>query len=339
MRVAYFPGAGQPIAIKEVPVPKPGIGDVLLKVGRCGICGSDISMTSGSPFDYPVGCLLGHEYSGVVVELGPGIERLRVGDRVTSMPVSGCGHCPPCLEGRPLFCANLRPLAGGFGDFIVVAERTAIVLPKSLSLADGALVEPMACGRHALHMAGFAEGQRLLVLGAGTMALAMVFWARLKGAAEIRVLSRSAHRRDIALAMGADSYHSSEADDPAELSRLRASQPDVVAECVGKPTMLTEAVDIVRRSGTVISMGMCVSPEPLVAARCSFKEARLIFPLGYTVHDFEMTARAFDTGTVDPEWMVSETISLDALPKTIEQMRAGAVSLKILVDPSLRSET
>jgi threonine dehydrogenase-like Zn-dependent dehydrogenase len=337
MRVAFFAGAGQPIAIRQVAEPRPGIGEVLLKIGRCGICGSDISMTAGGPFDYPAGCTMGHEYAGEVVELGAGIERLRVGDHVACVPTGGCGECPACRQGRPLFCVDMRPLAAGFADFIAVPERSAVVLPESLSMADGALVEPMACGRRALHLAGFSEGQRLLVLGGGTMALSMIFWARLLGAAEIRVLSRSAHRREIVLAMGADTYHSSDTDDPEQWSRARAGQPDVVAECVGKTDMLGEAIDLVRLGGTVISMGMCTLPEPLVAARCSFKEVKLVFPLGYSVGDFEMTARAFDADDVDPSLMVSETIALEALPDTLERLRAGSKSLKVLVDPSLHA--
>ena len=335
MRVAFFPGAGQPIAIKQVPEPRPGVGDVLIKIARCGICGSDISMTSGGPFDYPLGCTLGHEYAGEVVEIGAGVDRLRVGDRVACLPAVACGECPACHEGRLFFCTRVRPLAAGFADFIAIPERSAIMLPRSLSLADGALVEPMACGRRALHLAGFTEGQRLLVLGAGAIALSMIFWARRMGAIEIRVASRSAHRREVVLAMGADSYHSSDIDGPEEWSRARASQPDVVAECVGKTAMLNEAIDLVRPSGTVISMGMCMLPEPLVAARCSFKEVRLVFPLAYSVNDFEMTARAFDADNVNPAFMVSETIALEALPDAFERLRAGTKSLKIQVDPSL----
>lgn len=334
MRVAVYPGAGRPIVIEERPMPKPGPGDVLVRIARCGICGSDVSMTSGSRYDYPARCDLGHEYAGEVFELGAKVERLRIGDRVACLPVVGCGACPACFDRRPHFCGKMRGFSGGFGDFITVAESVAYALPASLSVADGAFVEPMACGRRALNLAHFRPGQTLLVLGGGTVALAMIFWARLMGAAEIRVASRSAQRREVVMAFGADSYHSFEADDPEEWIRAQASPPDMVAECVGKVDMLDQAIDLVRMSGTVISMGMCMAPEPLVAARCAFKEVSLVFPIAFTIDDFEATVRAFDADKIHPETMVSEIIALDELPAMIDRMRSGTRTLKIHVDPS-----
>jgi threonine dehydrogenase-like Zn-dependent dehydrogenase len=334
VRVAIYRGADLPVSIEEMPMPRPGEGQLLVKVGRCGICGSDISMTSGGAFDYALGCPLGHEYAGEVVELGRGVERLKLGDRVACIPNAGCGRCESCHAGRPIFCVEVKPQLGGFGEFVAVAESTALALPASLSLADGALVEPMACGRHALRLAGFGAGSRLLVLGAGAMALSIIYWARLQGAAEIIVASRSAHRRETVIAMGADSFHSFEEDDPAVFSAMTNPAPEFVAECIGKPDALQQSIGFVRGGGTVISMGMCMQGEPIIPALCAFKEVRLVFPLAYTIDDFEETARTFDAGNVDIGLMVSETVGLDELPEAFAGLRAGSRALKVHVDPT-----
>jgi (R,R)-butanediol dehydrogenase/meso-butanediol dehydrogenase/diacetyl reductase len=291
-------------------------------------------MTSGSAFDYPLGQHIGHEAAGEVVAVGREVSGLRVGDRVACMPAAGCGHCDLCREGRPILCSQ-RQSGGGFADYMTPAVHGVTKLPDGLSLADGALVEPIACGLHALRQAGLHGGERVLVLGAGAMALALVFWARRLGAGRIVVASRSARRADAALAFGADAVVAFDPDDPGAVARALGGPPDIVAECVGKPGMLNRAVAEARVGGTVISMGMCAQHEPLIPAGCTFKEVRLVFPLAYSLAEFEETARALDAAAFDPQLMVSEVVALDDVPATIESLRAGRAALKIQVDPSL----
>lgn len=333
MRVAVHIGGDCPVEIHEVPDPRPQAGEVVIEVGRCGICGSDIAMTSGSPFDYGHGRHLGHEYAGTVIELGEDVAGLAIGDRVAGLPQAGCGQCGSCRRGRPIFCAAVRPLFGGFGDYVALPASAAIRLPQSLSLADGALIEPIACGLRALRLGGMQASDRVLVLGAGSMAMAIVYWARRLGAGSITVASRSAHRREAALAMGADRFHSFEEDDPRALEKALAGGADVVAECIGKPGALDQALAHVRIGGTVVVMGMCMQPETLVPIRCTFREVRLVFPLAYSIEEFEATARAFDGDGVRPETIVSDVIALDRLPAVLEELRGGARMLKVQVDP------
>lgn len=337
MRVAIFNGAGRPITIERVPDPEPGPQELVLKICRCGICGSDISMTSGGPMTYATG-RFGHEYAGEVVEVGCEVKNVRVGDRIASPPAAACGNCEGCREGNPLLCNSVRALCDGFGEYATIPAKSAVLLPQSLSFADGALVEPMACGLHGLRLAQMRGKERVLVLGGGSMALAVIYWARRLGAAKIVVVARSAHRRDIALAMGADAVLGGDAEDPRILIDALGGRPDIVAECIGKEGILNKAIDQVRPQGTVICMGMCMHGETLVAAHCACKELRLLFPHGYTIAEFVETARAFDSSFVRPELMVSDVIALQNLPSTIEALRAGKKkSLKIQVDPSLES--
>src|ERR1044072_4651654 len=132
MRSAVFVGSGKGLAIEQRPVPAPGPGQALIRVERCGICGSDIHMTSGSRFDWPAGTALAHEYAGVVVETGPGAGSLRAGDRVTALPMSACGRCVHCDEDSPLHCSGLRSMAGGYSEYTLIDARMALRLPETL---------------------------------------------------------------------------------------------------------------------------------------------------------------------------------------------------------------
>lgn len=335
MRAAMFNGPDRPITIEDVPEPQPGPGELIVRVGRCGLCGSDIAMTAGGPAYLPLG-RFGHEWAGEVVGAGRDVQNFRPGARVASLPVAPCGTCEGCKTGNPLFCETRGYLVGGFGEFMVIPEEAAVPLPDSLSFANAALVEPMSCGLHALNLAQMEKGARVLVIGAGAMALSVVYWARNLGAARIAVLSRSGHRSEVARLMGADAVLGLGQEDQSRIPEVLGGLPDIVAECVGKEGMLNLASTHVGPRGTVMSMGMWQHGDAVVPALMGHKEARILFPRGYTVDEFKATARAFASGTLDPQVMVSDTISLEALPGVIDELHAGTrKGLKILVDPEL----
>jgi threonine dehydrogenase-like Zn-dependent dehydrogenase len=336
MRAALFNGPDQPITVENLADPRPGPGELLVKVCRCGICGSDVSMTGEGPLKLPLG-RFGHEYAGEVIEVGAEVATFRPGDRINALPVAPCGACEGCQTGNPLYCTQSGYLVGGFGEYMVIPPAAARRLPQSLSFADGALIEPMACGLHALRLARMARGARVLVIGAGSMALSVTYWARLLGAGNIAVLSRSEHRRDIAMTLGADAVLTFGGEDQARIGEVLGGPPDIVAECVGKVGMLDLATQHVRRQGAVLSLGMCGYDDRVVPARCTAKEIQLLFPHAYTVDEIEETARAFDDGRVRPDLMVSDVISLEQLPATLLALRTGEQkSLKVHVDPALR---
>lgn len=275
MHVAVFKGAGKPIVVEDVaddPLPP---GSVRIAVGRCGICGSDISLTSGSPFDYAPESRMGHETAGTVIELGRDVTTLRVGDNVAVLPRGFCGDCLPCRAGRPLFCETGPQQFGGFGERMIVTERSAFRFPAAVSMAEGALVEPIACGRRALRMARLEKGDSILVIGAGSIGLAAVYWARQMGAGRIVVLTRTAARHAIALALGADAAVSLDAD-PDALACALSAAPDFVVEGTGQPDALGEAVARVRTGGTVISLGMCTRHAPVLPVFNAFREVTMV---------------------------------------------------------------
>lgn len=334
MRAAIFHGPSRPITIEQIAEPRPGRAEVLIKVCRCGICGSDVTMTGDAPMTLPVG-QFGHEYAGEVVEVGQDVTTLRPGDRVAVVPIARCGVCEGCRSGNPAACEVKRYLAGGFSEYAVIPSSAAITLPRMVGFAEGALVEPMACGLHALRLARMEGGERVLVIGAGAMALSVVYWARALGAGKIAVLSRSMHRGDVAMEMGADAVLGIADDGQQRVVEALGGAPEIVAECVGKSGMLEMAIKLARMEGTVLSLGMCMHAEPIVPAHCTYKEIRLIFPHAYTVNDFAETARSFDSGRLRPEFMVSSVIALEDIPEALSDLRVGKRSSKVHVDPTL----
>lgn len=331
MRAAIYDGPDRDVAIRQIPDPAPQPDELLIEVARCGICGSDVSMTGGGIGSKPGRCF-GHEYSGTVLETGNAVTGWRPGDRVACIPNTGCGSCAACRAGRVILCPNGRGNSAGFAELIAVPAVSAIRLPQTLSLADGALIEPMACGLHALNTVGGAKGLRILVLGAGAMALSIIWWARKQGAASVVVASRSPHRAALCLEFGATAVHSFADDDPAGLETKLGGAPDIVAECIGKPGMLNLALNHVRVGGTIVSIGMCSVPEAIVPARLAFIEAKLCFPLGYSPSEFVQTARAFDADGFHPEVMIGQVMSLTQLPDALRLIRSGEIANKVQID-------
>jgi len=335
MRAAVFKGVGQPLAIEQRPDPTPGEGEIVLKVCRCGICGTDMAMSDGSGQTFEVNSIIGHEFAGEVVAVGKGVETLKVGDPVAAMPFVGCGKCATCLAGRPNFCVQFRGMPGAFAEYTTTAERVAVKLPKTLSLADGALVEPLAVSLHGVALAGIKPGDKVLVIGAGPIGLGAVFWAKELGAGTIAVTASSRQREALAMQMGANAFVLPENPDELPQAAIAAlgGMPDIVIEAVGKPDLIARAVNCVRPAGTVMVLGFCSRPDSFIPAIAVWKEVKLLFGMTYSLGEFEHVARVLDRGAVEARAMVTDQIGLGALPDTLEAMRHRTHQCKVLVDP------
>jgi threonine dehydrogenase-like Zn-dependent dehydrogenase len=333
MKAAVFKAAGRPLALESRSDPKPAKGEVVIQVGRCGICSSDLHMTAGHAVAYPPDSILGHEYAGEVVEVGAGVSTLKVGDRITSMPMVGCGSCAECRLGYPLGCASLRSMMSGYAEYALAAESSAIKLPRSLSVADGALIEPLASSLHGVNMAGLRAESRVLILGAGVIGLGALYWAKRHGAKQIVVLARSERHRELAMAMGAANLVAQGEGLAQRVSAALGGPPDVVFECIGAQGSLGLATDLVAPRGTIVVLGMCLLADTLTPFFAGFKSIVMKFSAAYELRDFEVAVDAMDRGGVEPRAMVTETISLDELPDTFEQMRHQPRGCKILVNP------
>lgn len=340
MRALCFHGVGQPLQLTDVPDPEPGPGEVVIKVARCGICGTDLHRTEDNVWTLRQGTVPGHEFAGEVVALGKGVEGLKTGARITALPYIGCGHCASCLSGSPHFCptmlnAGSDELPGAYAEYVKVGAASCVPLPVDLSLDDGALVEPLAVGLHAVRRGRVGPSDRVLILGAGPIGLAAAWWARRTGARRVVVAATSTRRRDMALAMGADAFLV--ADDDATLIALSQEalqgRPDVVMECVGLPGAIARSLSCVAAHGRVVVAGACSTLDQFMPLIGLAREAEIIFSTVYVTDEFRLCVEAMDAGDVAPRMMITDRVSLEQAPTAFEELRGRSAQCKVLIDP------
>jgi threonine dehydrogenase-like Zn-dependent dehydrogenase len=337
MRAAVFQGVGEGLAVERVPDPTPDAGQVVLQVAASGICGSDLDMTSGTGgFTVEPGTIVGHEYAGTVVATGAGVTRLKPGDRIAPLPMGGCGHCPGCLDGAPIFCDDKPPWRfGGYAEYVVADERTSVVLPDSLSFDQGALVEPLAVALHGVHLARVRPGAAAFVLGAGPIAVATVFWLRRMGAGVIVASAPSRRREAFVRAAGATGFLTTGENITDALHALCDGPPELVIDAAGAPGTLGCAIESAASRGTVIVVGWCLQPDTLLPAVAVQKELRVQFSMCYALRDFAFTVRTLADGVPELDPVVSDHCALDALPETFESLRRANDHCKVLIQPGV----
>ena len=276
--------------IKEVSVPAVEPGGVLVRVCQCGVCGSDLHFYRGE-LPLPPGTCMGHEMSGEVVEVGSGVGDFRPGDRVCIEPLLVCGTCQYCRSGQYQLCRQRRllgaPLPGGFARYVQAPAYCIYRLPDAIDFEVGSLVEPLAVAIHGLRLGGASVGERVLVLGAGTIGLMAVVAAREMGAASVAVCGRHEHQRKAALALGADAAVE---DSQEALTALSSdgggsaweSPFDLVVEAVGgHADTISQAVNMARFGGRIVVVGLFTQPTTLNAMSVMLKEMRLVGAMTY----------------------------------------------------------
>ncbi len=246
------------IGFDEVPEVAPGPGEVAVAVHTVGICGSDISTYIGE-LAHPVGLVPGHEFSGVVAELGEGVDPALAGRRVTVSSVVSCGTCWACTSGRNNLCAQVKLIGvhtpGGLADRIVVPAVNVVPISDTLSFERAASAEPFAQAAHDVRLAQeLVEIRTALVIGAGSVGLLLVNAARLSGVEEIHVVDPAAHRHALITAAGASRVVASAAE--LDLSALELGGYDAVFDVVGIPATRRQAVELARRGGAILMVGL-----------------------------------------------------------------------------------
>jgi L-iditol 2-dehydrogenase len=264
MRVATWRGESR-FTIDEVPDPVPGPGEVLIAVHTAGICGSDVHATQGL-FPATPPRVLGHEYSGTVLDVGRGVSRRLVGRAVACEPNYGCGACEACRTGRDSQCPQAVRV-GGFAERVVLPRRCVHPLPEGLDPTTAALAEPAACCLSGLEMFRMRRGATVLVIGGGIMGLLTLALARLRGAGTTILSDPVAARREAARDLGAEAVVDPSAEDLAAVvaGLTRGRGVDVACEAVGQPALLAEAVRLVRMRGVVQLVGVCPPGSTLPA--------------------------------------------------------------------------
>ncbi|WEK48151.1 MAG: alcohol dehydrogenase catalytic domain-containing protein [Candidatus Andeanibacterium colombiense] len=333
MRGVIFQALHTPLALETLPDPTPGEGEVVVQVGRCGICGSDLHMTEDAAYGCRHGDVLGHEFAGEVVALGKGAEGFKTGDLVSVSPLKSCGTCEHCRKGEVQWCANFGLQGGGYAEFAVTNPNQCVKLPESISLADGAIIEPLAVALHGVNLSGIQPGDKVLVLGAGPIGLATAFWAKRAGASKVAVQDIGDFQRQRALEMGADVFVVDPADPIGGAERALGGKADIVFECVGLPGLIAQAVAQVRNRGTILLLGLCTKPDTFNSFAMLSKEVRLVTSAFFTVQEYQASLDALAQGAIEPRLLVTSTITLDAVPEIYESLKKRTSECKVLIAP------
>jgi L-gulonate 5-dehydrogenase len=261
--------------------PRPGAGEVLVRVETAGICGSDVHILHGSnPFArYPR--VIGHEFAGEVVDVGSGVTAVSAGQRVVIDPVLACGHCYPCRIGRPNVCANLQVLGvhrdGGFRGHAIVPAANCVVVPEGLPIAIAALAEPFAVAANVLSRTGIGPEDTVLIYGAGTVGLTVLQVANLHGARCI-VSDPDVARLDRARGYGAAVLLDPRSVNVPEAVRAENDGlgPTVVIDGAGIPPLLEEACRVASPAGRIGLLGFSPDPSPAIQQAIVGKELTIV---------------------------------------------------------------
>jgi (R,R)-butanediol dehydrogenase/meso-butanediol dehydrogenase/diacetyl reductase len=333
------------ITIEERTKPQIGPREALIKVEFCGICGSDIhGYLYGAIF--PVGTVMGHEASGVVVEVGTGVENVKAGDRVVIKPAAPCRICHACKEGRDNNCyrdhviGESPELDGAYAEYLRVPfpEEMLFKLPSHLSFEEGALVEPLATSLHSVRQSRFKPGDCVVVSGAGPIGLGALQLLKLGGAAKIIVLEISPERSEIAQKLGADAVLNPVTegiDLPDKVANLTDGiGADILYECAGVPESLTNSIHLIRKGGQVMAVGVIEHDTPINPITLILKEAQIRGCIAYTSVEFQMTIDFMAAKKINTDLMISETIRLEDIEiKGVKRLISSTDAVKIMVKP------
>jgi len=337
MRAAVLTQIGKPLEIQTVADPVPAAGELVVRVRGSGICGSDLHWAQLGMGIQP-GQVLGHEFAGEVVEVGRETGGFRVGDRVCSPPFIGCGSCAACLTGDFTLCASGVATGltapGAYAELVRVGAGEALRLPESVSYRQGALVEPLAVGLHAVRQAAPPPGARVLVIGAGPIGLTVALWSRFLGAGAVVVSEPGAARRDLADRFGATAVIDPAAEEVLPGFEAKAgAPPDLIYECVGIPGLLQQCVALAPRRSRIVVVGVCMEPDTILPFVAVTKELTLQFVVAYERRDFELAIAMLDQHRIASDEMITDVVGLDGFSQAFEALKRPSHECKVLLEP------
>lgn len=280
------------IIFREVPTPRPKKGEVLIKIMKIGVCGSDIHVYHGEhPFTtYPV--TQGHEVSGEIAELGEGVEGLKPGQKVTIQPQVVCGQCHPCRHGKYNLCESLKVMGfqttGVASHYFAVDASKVTLLPQDMSFDEGAMIEPLAVAVHAVRRAGDVKGMKIAVLGAGPIGILVAQTAKGLGAESVMITDISHIRLAKAKECGIDFCVNTKEHDfgDAMITDFGPDKADVIYDCAGNNITMGQAIKYARKGSTIILVAVFAGQASVDLAVLNDHELDLNTSMMYRNEDY-----------------------------------------------------
>ncbi|QCE35738.1 NAD(P)-dependent alcohol dehydrogenase [Acetobacteraceae bacterium] len=322
------------IKLEERPVPKPDPDQVLIKVASVTVCASDVHYYKhGRIGDYIVDkpLILGHEVSGVIVDVGSKIPKSRIGERVAIEPQRPCRVCDQCSAGRYNLCPEMEfyatpPIDGAFCDYVLIQSPFAYKLPDEISFDEGALIEPLSVGIWACEKGGVTLGSRVLITGAGPIGILTAFAAKGFGASEIIVSDPQPERRAQIMKLGA----ATSVIDPAK-EKLDGLEVDAFIECSGAVMAIRSGIKAVRRAGAIVLVGMGADEVPLPLPVIQDRELILTGVFRYA-RTWPMAIDMIKSKRIDLSKIVTSHFNLDQTKEALDKAQ-DPTSIKVAVTP------
>lgn len=350
MKAAVYHASGD-VRIEERAVPTPASGEVLLKVLRSGMCGTDASEYKSGPKIFatvnrhPVSghhgpMILGHEFIGEIVDANGVGNGFTVGDRVASGAGISCGSCKRCKQGRTNLCDSYVTLGlnrdGGMAEFVVVPASTLVPIPAGLHLDAAGIAQPLAVGLHAARRSGVRDGDKVLLIGSGAIGTFVLAGLKKLFNAEVAVLDFGGARLERAARLGADTVI--EVGDSA-LENIQdfagASGIDVVIEASGAPGQLGFAIGLVKRGGTILQVGLPSGPQEIDVHKIVMSEINIQTTLAHVCGEDLAPALEILASTTLAEELIEGVYPLSEISHQLELLGTGKIQGKVLFDPSV----
>lgn len=338
MKASRFLG-NKTFAVADLPTPHAGPGELVLRNQVCGVCGTDVHIYHGEPGSADVNppVVLGHEYSGEVVEVGKGVTGFAVGDHVTVDPNIYCGHCAYCQNGKKQLCPSMEAIGvtrdGGFAQYSRIPASQAFKLEPTVPWEAAAMAEPLACCLHGIDLAGIQVGDKVCVVGGGAIGLLMVQLAKLSGASQIVLSEPNEKRRQVGLQLGANAALDPTRPDAQEaFAQVLDGGANVVIECVGNVPAVKSAFQFAGKGATVLLFSVPKVDATFDLPLFDVYKKELTIKGSFVNPDTHARAVALiNSGKVDFGPIITHRFPLDQLPEAIAMQMSDA-SIKVVVE-------
>lgn len=338
MKASRFLG-NKTFAVTDLPTPHAGPGELVLRNQVCGVCGTDVHIYHGEPGSADVNppVVLGHEYSGEVVEVGEGVTGFAVGDHVTVDPNIYCGHCAYCQNGKKQLCPSMEAIGvtwdGGFAQYSRIPASQAFKLEPTVPWEAAAMAEPLACCLHGIDLAGIQVGDKVCVVGGGAIGLLMVQLAKLSGASQIVLSEPNEKRRQVGLQLGANAALDPTRPDSQEaFAQVLGGGTNVVIECVGNVPAVKSAFQFAGKGATVLLFSVPKVDATFDLPLFDVYKKELTIKGSFVNPDTHARAVALiNSGKVDFGPIITHRFTLDQLPEAIAMQMSDA-SIKVVVE-------
>lgn len=338
MKAAVYHGP-QDLRVEEVPERKLESNEVRIKVKYCGVCGTDIHIYNGDGGSFEVNPPLipGHEFSGIVQEVGSQVKDFQAGDKVSADPNDMCGECYFCKNAMQHFCTNNMGIGttvdGGFAEYVIMREKQVYKVPAHLSYIEAAMAEPMSCCLHGIDLCHIKAGDTVLVMGGGPIGVIMLQLAKNAGASKVILSEPVEEKRSLALKLGADLTVNPIEEDVEKFLASNCKNVDVVIECVGNIHTQQDAIRFAGKGATVMYFGLA-SPEEGFPIKPDdiFKKELHITSSFINPYTFERAIQVLASGRIDVESIITNIVPIENITDVFtkpEYRRSGKVMIQM----------